>query len=87
MQVKFQFCFDGDNNYYRNVCVNLCVFCTHRGKMEVKIHQMWITLDTNWFRNREMVQALKNLCLSRAQHQPPRVTCTGPILATIVAHF
>ena len=42
---------------------------------------------TNWFRNRAMAQALKNLCVSRAQHQPPRVTRTGRILATIVAHF
>ena len=31
--------------------------------------------------------ALKNLRASRAQHQPPRVTRTGRILATIVAHF
>ena len=34
-----------------------------------------------------MAQALKNLRVSRAQHQPPRVTRTGRILATIVAHF
>ena len=34
-----------------------------------------------------MAQALKSLRVSRAQHQPPRVTRTGQILATIVAHF
>ena len=31
-----------------------------------------------------MAQALKNLRVSRAQNQPPRVTRTGRILATIV---
>ena len=34
-----------------------------------------------------MAQAIKNLHVSHAQHQPPRVTRTGQILATIVAHF
>ena len=37
--------------------------------------------------NRTMAQALRNLRVSRVQHQPPRVTRTGRILATIVAHF
>ena len=31
--------------------------------------------------------SFKNLHISRAQHQPPRVTRTGRILATIVVHF
>ena len=34
-----------------------------------------------------MAQALKNLRVSRAEHQPSRVTRTGRILATIVALF
>ena len=41
----------------------------------------------NWFRNRAMVQALKSVRVSHAQHQPPRGTRTGRVLATIVAHF
>ena len=44
-------------------------------------------LRANSFRNRALAQALKNLRVSRVQHQPPRVTRTGWILATIVAHF
>ena len=47
----------------------------------------FLTPRANWFRNRAMTQALKNLRVSRAQHQWPRVTHTGRILATIVAHL
>ena len=31
--------------------------------------------------------SFKNLRVSRAQYEPPRVTRTGRILTTIVAHF
>ena len=34
-----------------------------------------------------MAQALKNLRVSRVQHQPLRVTRTGRIIAAIVARF
>ena len=52
---------------------------------------MWLPIVflpcANWFRNRAMPPALKNLRVSHAQHQPPRVTRTDRVLATIVAHF
>jgi len=31
---------------HRNVCVCMCVFCAHCGKVEVKIHKTLITIDT-----------------------------------------
>ena len=34
-----------------------------------------------------MAQSLKNLRVGHMLHQPPRVTRTGRILATIVAHL
>ena len=43
-QAKFRFRLDEDTtSSQKRLC--LCVFVAHRGKMEVKIHLTWITVD------------------------------------------